>query len=495
MLSQLKITTQEAIQLGAADPLFFAGYFFPKAARQRPPPFHREIWELLVSAENRYIAIEVFRGGAKTTVLRMFTAMQIAYGFSRTIMYISDSQTHAVKSLEWLKRAVEYNDPFAKTFGLRKGKKWSEEDIEIVHGVEGHTVRIVASGITGQNRGLNIDDYRPDLIIVDDPCNEENTATQESRLKTTNLFFGAVGKSLAPASEAPHAKIVLLQTPLHRDDLVEACMKDRQWASVRFGCFDEHGESRWPERWSTKELMDDKAAHIERNQRALWLREMECQLVAPELNAFRVEWLQYWDILPERNQMQVYMAIDPAPPLSEEARLKGRQNDYQAVAVIGVFRGDVYLLEYAIAQDQNPEELAVEFFRLAEKWKPRVIRVETIAYQQTLAWYLKQKMRELNKHFYIEEWKDRRKKQDRIRQAFTGRASNGGLYVHRQHIEFIDQFADYPDVRHDDLLDAVAMAVDAAGPSAMAGDLEAEFTRLADEEKNIPDMDEWRSCF
>ena len=151
------IEPSEAVQLGAADPLFFAQYFFPKAIRQRPPPFHRDIWEALVDPANRYVAIKVFRGGAKTTTLRVFTALRIAYGFSRTILFVSASQNHAVKTIEWLKKAVEFNHRFSHTFGLEPGKKWSSEDIEIKHVVEGHTTRIIALGITGQIRGINID--------------------------------------------------------------------------------------------------------------------------------------------------------------------------------------------------------------------------------------------------------------------------------------------------------------------------------------------------
>jgi phage terminase large subunit-like protein len=491
-----KITPQEAVQLGAADPLFFAQFFFPKAIKQKSPAFHREIWDDLINPGNRYVAIKVFRGGSKTTTLRIFTALRVAYGLSRTILFVSASQNHAVKTVEWLKRAVEFNRPFARTFGLRPGKKWTAEDIEIHHTTEGHTTRVIALGITGQTRGINVDDHRPDLIVVDDPCDEENTATPEQRLKISNLFFGALEKSLVPTTENPHAKMVLLQTPLHGDDLVESAIRDPQWKSLQFGCFtgnEESPVSRWEERFTTKELLAQKAAHIARNQLSLWLREMECKITSTELAIFKPEWIEYWDLLPDKG-MRVFMAIDPAPPLSEEARHKGRNTDPQVIAAVGFYQGRTYLLEYSIGRDQDPEDTAAEFFRMAAKWQPRSVGVESIAYQRTLAHFLRNKMRQVGRHYYVQEINDRRKKRDRITQALLGRSANGALYVHKSHVDFIQQFVDYPDVRHDDVLDAVSMAIVLAGSAADENVLEGEFERIEDDERSIPDLPEWRAC-
>lgn len=487
----LVVLPQEAMLLGAADPAYFARYFFSRAIKQGTPEFHYAMWAALTDPQWRHVAIKVFRGGAKTTLLRIFTAMRIAYGISRTILYVSEAQSHSAKSITWLKKAVEYNYPFANTFGLRPGAKWTEEDIEILHGPLGHSVRVIAHGITGQNRGINIDDYRPDLIVVDDPCDEENTATKEQRDKTSSLFFGALEKSLAPRSESADAKMVLLQTPLHREDLIESCMKDPQWSSLAFGCFDERGNSRWPQRFPTEELLMDKEAHIRRNQLSLWMREMECSVISPEKRAFKEEWVRYWDTIPE--EMLVYMAIDPAPPLSDVARAKGYDRDWQAMVVVGRYKGKAFVLEVSLAKDQNPEQTAMEFFRLATKWRPRAIGVESIAYQRVLAVFLRQKMAQTGKYYFIQELTDRRKKDDRIRQALVGIASAGQLYFHRSHTELVQQFLDYPETSHDDALDALAMAMDLAGPARLT-DLETEYRRIEEDERDIPALTSWRSC-
>ena len=81
-----------------------------------------------------------------------------------------------------------------------------------------------AAGITGSLRGINFDDYRPDLIIVDDPQTDETAATLEQRNKVADLILGAVKNSLAPATEEPNAKLVMAITPQHNEDISQQAL-------------------------------------------------------------------------------------------------------------------------------------------------------------------------------------------------------------------------------------------------------------------------------
>ncbi len=98
---------------------------------------------------------------------------------------------------------METNKALCSVFGLRAGKKWTEDQAQIHSDLLGTTSTVLALGITGQTRGINIGDYRPDLIVADDPLTEENVATLEQREKVGQLFFGALAKSLAPEHGEP----------------------------------------------------------------------------------------------------------------------------------------------------------------------------------------------------------------------------------------------------------------------------------------------------
>ncbi len=451
--------TAEILEAAAVDSLFYSTYFFPKTCKQTPALFHPEVWDVLERPENRYVGIEVYREGAKTSLTRMFASKRIAYGLSRFVVFVSKAEKHAIYSVDWMRRQVLYNARFRDTFQLSLTKR-SEKEIEIVHGVEGHTIRVLALGMTGQLRGFNVDDDRPDLIVGDDLDDDETAGSETQREKQQSLFFGALIRSLVAHTENPYAKAVVLQTPIHRDDIIESIRRDPQWITRCFGCFTESGQSRWPARHPTETLLEEKEAYIARNQLSIWMREMECQIIPQETRTFRVEWLRQWEILPEG--CVFYMAIDPAASDREDA-------SYQAVAVIGCHGRDVYLAEYAYARGQTLAELAAEVFRMYLKYRPLQVGVETIAYQRVCAWYLKEESYKRQVFLPIVEVQDRRPKDARITDAITSVAADGRLYVRADQHEFLTEYADFPDPRRKDVIDAVAIALNIRNP-ALAGE-------------------------
>lgn len=462
------VSIPELIELCAVDPNLFESEFFPNTARQAPAKYHDKIWQMLESSARR-VNIQVQRGGAKTSKLRMFMLRRIAYGLARTILYVGRSQDKAIQSVSWIRKQIEHNHKFAKVYKLSQGTKWQDIECNIKHEVEGHTVTILAYGVTGSIRGVNIEDYRPDLIILDDILDEENTATEDQRKKMENLVYGALLASLAPTVDAPDAKLVMLQTPLNRDDVSVKALKDPAWLSARFGCWtseteylaDDSKESAWPERYPTSELKKLKQSYISRNIASVWYREYECKITSPETSSFKAEWLNYYNLPPDRNTMYVVGAIDPVPPPTELQLSKGlKGKDYEALVIMGLDdTGKVYLLDYAFNRGHEPSWTVAEFFRLGIKWQPSTWVVEAVGYQKTLEWLLRKAMRDKAIYFPIYEMPDRWGKFDRIVDSYSGIASNGAFYVSNDHHEFVDQFVTYPDSTHVDILDAGSMAL------------------------------------
>lgn len=447
----------EIVQLGAVDGVFYAHQFFPRTFRQTSSLIHRPIWDALDSPDDQFVGFEVFRGGGKTTVMRAHCSKRIAYGVSRTIMLVGPEQKHPKRSIRWLKLQVERNKFWTQTFGLFRGSKWSEEEIEIINETAECSIYVIAFGMTGSTRGLNIDDYRPDFIGVDDPCDEENTGTEDQRDKMDALFFGSLQQSLAPRSEAPHSKMCLLQTGLNRADLIAQAHKDPTWHTVKLGCFDKQGRSVWEERFPTEELLAKKRAFLARDQLPFWLREMECKIISGETAAFNTKLLKHYKTLPP--QIQVFAGIDPA----RETKLKTRAHK-GAIAFIGVSQGTSFWLEHWAQKNPNPEMFWQEFLRMAIVWRPFLTGIETTAYQQTLAWYFSQRMIQTNSPFTIKPYDDRRKKPDRIRQAFTQRIAMGTFQTREDQVEINEALAEYTDDVDIDILDAGAIALDIATP-------------------------------
>lgn len=468
MSEQQQFTPGELIKLCAVDNQLYERTFFSKTVRQHTPLFHQMIDEALYSPF-RFVSIKVFRGGAKTTKLRLYASKKIAYGIAHTILIVSKTQDHASKSIEWLKRNVEFNKPWAGMYGLRPGSKWTGTDIEIVHGIDKYPIRVFAVGITGQVRGFNIDDYRPDLIIVDDADDEETTGTDEQLRKTSDLFFGALAKSLAPESEAPHAKMVHLQTPLTSGDLCDVASKDPQWLSLSFGCFDEKGESRWPDRFSTAVLQADKAAHIKRGQLALWMREMECEIIPEGGAAFVPENIRYWDLLPDK--ATYIITIDPA---SSDAKTA----DDQVVMLLALWGTKTYVVEYTAEKGEMPELVCQTIFQWARRYQILGIWAESVSYQRVLAHFIETEMRVKRVFIPVHRYEDRRRKSDRIMQAIGAATGYGLLFVRETHGTLLTQYYRYSprSKEHDDILDALAIGLDVSKSLGLEDVIEGEYS-------------------
>jgi hypothetical protein len=404
----------------------------------------------------------------------MFTGKRVAFNVSKTILYVSASEAHAARSIRWLRARIESKmgkdgqpkvEFFAQTFGLRPGAKWTDTELEIFHGVDSTPIWILGAGITGNIRGINFDDYRPDLIVLDDILTDENGATLEQREKVTDLVMGSLKGSLAPASEAPNAKLVMLNTPQAVDDVVHIAERDQEFHSVRYPCWTaetlgldvSQQVSSWEARHPTDARRAEKRAAIALNRLSIFSKEKEVRIISRETAVFREEWLRFYDEPPEAGA--TVLAIDPTPPPTKHLdQYKVLKRDYQVIGAMRKYGGNYYLLDYAALQAAPPEWVITKFFELRFRWRPYKCIVESVAYQATLKWILEQEMAKRGQWTTIEPFADIKSKPVRIQSALHGIASNGRLFVRRDMTGFLEQWSKYPAVEFDDILDMGAMA-------------------------------------
>jgi hypothetical protein len=507
------MSVADTIELAGYDLLFYGQHYFPKTVRQDTPEFHKEIAEVLDSGVYEKIAVKIYRGGAKTSLARILLSKRIAFGISRTILVISETAEHSYESIKWLKRAVERKDHWSKDFCLVAGNEyvneltnerytWRDDKIQIVNlsVLEESTGRpivitVVGTGIFGQSRGLNIEDFRPDFILLDDIQDEDNAKTEEQRRKVNERVYGAIANTLAPRSEAPTACMLMLQTPLHMSDTIEMAKKDADWKYLEYSCFDASGKSRWPVRWSTEELQKKKMGFINRNQLSLWMREMEVTVTSNELSYFIPEWAMgnLWEhrgLLPV--DLVFYMGVDPTPPPKDSEQKSSEalaKLDSAAIVVIGVSKSHVYVMETYTTKSPLPTELINKILEIAARWKVRAIGFESFLFARTTKFYLEQEMLKRRSFYRIEGIEDRRKKSVRIRDGLTDLSFNGKLHFHVKQVEIIAEYISYPDVEHDDNLDALTIALMCRNPSDI---LEGEYDDITEEDDLL--LADWRGC-
>src|SRR5258708_3400100 len=97
--SSVSVSREELVKLCGFDSELYARTYFPNAYRQPSPPFARDLWSPLENPNVRLANLICFRGSSKTTRLRTFASKRIAYGVSRTILYVRASERDAILSV------------------------------------------------------------------------------------------------------------------------------------------------------------------------------------------------------------------------------------------------------------------------------------------------------------------------------------------------------------------------------------------------------------
>lgn len=491
-----EVALEDIILTSAEDTLFFGRVFFPKAFASKSPVFHEDMAHKLDLPGNKIF--KVFRGGAKTTITRVFAAKRISFAISRVIVIVGKGQDHAIKSVMWLKNQVQNNKKWAETFKITiakdeqsgRPKKWTDEWITIHHGIENVDIHIVAFGITGQLRGINIDDFRPDFIVCDDIIDDENAYNEDRRRNLKERFNGALMKSLAKKATNPDACVVMLQTPIDKEDLCEELCKSPLWISAEYSCFTPDGYSQWEEMFPLVELLKEKEEAIRTNTLSTWNREMEVKITSKELRLFKEEWLSMNTFqLPLKEGGFFILSCDPTPEPKEKDQKNVEKLDDAVVMILYFCGGHFYVVDYYTTKSPQTPELAAKVFEFYMRYRPRHVMIETVLFARTVKSTVERMMHQKGVFFVINPVEDKRNKYVRIKDTLQGLGSEGRIHVMAHHIELISQWNDYPQVSKDDILDALSLGTMAVNPSMLAvGDTyegtyevedESEFKTLA----------------
>ena len=497
-LAPQPVPLDELVELAAIDSELYCSTFLSGTFRQKGADGHRELWEAFDNPSEPRVNAQCFRGFGKTANFRAFMSKRIAYRISRTILYVGINQEKAVASVQWLRSQIERNKLWTSTFGLVQGRKWQEDQIEIRSTVTGDTSWIVAAGISSGLRGLNFDDYRPDLILIDDVVNEENSLTQDSRSKIEDLVFGAVYGSLAPPTEEPNAKMIMGQTPIHREDISARAAESSAWKTIHFPCWSketldlpsELQRSSWEARFSTDYLQKLRASYLEMNKLSLWAREYECRLTTPENSAFRSDWLQYYD--GEAPEGFSVIAVDPVPPPSDKQIEKGlKGKDYECIMVVTKTSRGYFVREYYENRDADPLWTVAKIFELTRRYKVIRIAIEAVGYQRSLKNLVENEMKRTGQYYALSEVAAAKSKPVRITNTLAGLLAQGRIFARRSMTSLIRQISEYPQVAHDDVLDALSIAVQDLGPNTVTLGMD-EFGYL--DESDYPPLPQLQRC-
>jgi len=446
----------------------FGKICFPTALKVEIPPFHSEVYRELRNPDNKRVLIAAPRGTAKSTVTSLVLPLyRVAFKPSDEdlfIVIISESQTQSINFLSRIKYHLQHSDNFKRLFGDMgpdTAQRWTGNDI-----ILGNGSRIIAVGTGQRVRGFIEGDTRPNLIIVDDFESELNAFTPEARAKNRKWITEAVIPSLSD-----DGRIAMIGTVISEDCFLYWAKESPSWKVLWYAITDDNGDSIWDERFPMKRIHAIKQEFESVGNANGFYQEYMNEAQSPDNAPFKPEYIRIHHYHHERINgqnclvrnkgeektiipVELYCGIDPASSLSARA-------DFFVIITIGVDAdGNKYLVDMfrdKISPALQPDKV-IEIYK---KYRPKRMKVETVAYQEALRAAVRKQMFE--EDLYIpgleKGVKPRSRKSERLI-SLVPMLAKGQFFFRPEDLVAQQEFLSYPKGKNDDIMDATYMALD-----------------------------------
>lgn len=388
----------------------------------------------------------------------MIVSLPPQHGKSLTITetlpswYLGRNPTHRVIE-------ISYNEDFAQKFGRRNRQKIKEfgeifgietaknpdsnTEFELSNNIGGMISRGVLSGVTGNPANL---------MIIDDPFKTREEADSETtRDKIYDEWLNSFRSRLAPG-----AKVILIMTRWHEDDLAGRLIKNEKNVRVINLPLEAEdndplgrniGDALCPEIGKdNKWLADFKSVYLTKEGSRAWNALYQGHPTGLEGNMFKREWWRYYDELPDI--VDWVMSVDAAFK-------DGDDNDFVAIQVWGKCEASIYLVD-AVKKHLNLPDTMREIIRLRSTYPLcKTTLIEDKANGSAIINMLRKDMTGI---IAVEPKGGKVSRAN----AIVGAIESGNVYLpHNKPFvgDFIEECAAFPNGAHDDQVDCASQAL------------------------------------
>lgn len=371
----------EIISRLESDGEFFIEFFLHQELTSPVPFFHYgELWPLLTNTALQRVLLAIPRDHAKTTLSKLAVVWYFLFTSHRFCVYLSNTNTIAKNACKDIMGFFRSSN-FIHTFGKIKINKESETDslwdFEITM-KDGRVKRCIlrAVGAGQQMRGINIDNQRPDIAVIDDVEDLENTDSELQQKKLDRWIYGPFIKALARQK-----KIIWLGNMLQKTSLLARLSLMPRWNPVVFGAIVQDSVTHefkplWPERWPMQELVDDFQEYVEQDLVETWMCEM-MNMPGHGRDGFTSEQIFYQPIPSTDDVLAAWLVLDPA--FGEEA-----SHDDSSITVHVLPRDGVPMMVEHVTGKMSENEILNHMVTLGQKWNAWVWGIEAVAAQRVL---------------------------------------------------------------------------------------------------------------
>ena len=369
---------QDRVRRAGEDQDFFNQTYLPHYFKSASPPFHRDMESLTEAGEElgKPVSIAAPRGHAKSTRISFARPLKKAlYKEKKFIILIGDDESLARGMTASIRAELDVNPRLIHDFGQQKSEPWTLGNFVTKDGT-----RVWARGKEQRIRGEKHGPHRPDMVVIDDPEDDE---MQRNPQRIRN-FLNWVQEAVYPSMNPESMMLYWVGTLLSKKSALATVMKNPEWLSRVYKSVDDPvwdgerleftaGTPIWPSRFDLKKL-----SSIRRVVGSIaFNKEYQNNPVDDEAK-IKEAWIKrvpYDQIDAER--LFYYQALDPS--LGEH-----ETSDFQGHATVGRMPAGRLAVRHCDIKRRSIDAMVKNCYLLQMRFLAVGLGVETIGFQKLL---------------------------------------------------------------------------------------------------------------
>lgn len=317
------------------DPIEWMRFFFAKWITADFADFQKQAIRRIVSNLEWYEVLSWSRELAKSTITMFCVLYLVLTGKKKNVLLVSNSKENADRLLEPYRVALDSNLRIRQYYGQQEQPgKWEIGEFVTLNGA---SFRAIGAGQSP--RGSRNEQYRPDVIIIDDFDTDEECRNPDIINKKWEWFENAL---YFTRSASKPTTIIWCGNIIAKDCCItRAGAVADNWDIVNIR--DKYGKSTWPQK-NSEEAIDRLLSKVS-------LRAAQQECFNNPLAVGDVFKEMIWGKIPPLHKFRFLVSYaDPAP-----ANSKNKKSSFKANFLVGCLNGTFYVITGYLDHVSNSE--------------------------------------------------------------------------------------------------------------------------------------------
>jgi hypothetical protein len=380
-ITEAAFEAQQVVDLSKSSLDFLAGISVPTVYEYPFPPAYLAVWDWLKEYVNKtrdfsQLALGIPRGFAKTFLMKLFILYCILFTQKRFILILCESEAKAINILSDVIDMLDEQN-IKTVFGdWRVGKETDTQTLK-KFGYRGRNIILLAAGAGTGIRGITLKNERPDVMLFDDIQSRE---CADSKVQSDALERWMIGTAMK--AKSPRGCLFLFTANMYptQYSLLRKLKQNSNWIKFITGGILADGSSLWEDLQPIAQLMREYANDLAAGHPEIFFAEVLNDETASANNLIdlgKLPPLPYAEgDIPAGN----FIIIDPST-----GKLG---SDNVAIGYFEIYEGLPVLMELTNSR-LSPGDSIETALRYALRYNCRLIAIESVAYQATLAYWFR----------------------------------------------------------------------------------------------------------